>query len=420
MADLIEPVVLACAKVYLTTTAGEQQGYARVDSQFGGETWGNTCIPPTVSKELAPVTFLSLAAGRPDALVASPNSDTFESSVETGITSPLLAVIEAKGNTDNGAGAAVQRAITQAHAHLDEVNLAFAAVPDAVVEPIHHRLARELNVGLLGVTEERTVTLRERPRAVGASTTPETELVRFHARIGDDVPSKLKKNHPKNALGYALAMHAKRDTDAVCAEYVIGSVGDAQSDAEALGLVIGGGSTPSLTPRGREVVRTLSFHYGSVDSALETVNQYYGKSTRLIDAEPVMGALARDAILQYPPTQVLLETLEELSAQGNTRPRVDEVAVQLAEHHPEFAIDLFLSRKVETRSRALPSEEGIDYSIFQTTENYHTHTLFQYKAVLFHTGLVTTRGLDSTDKLDFDTTTGDERQYWVLETSLRD
>jgi len=354
-----------------------------------------------------------MAAGRPDALIISPHHHVFETSIENNLTAPLLAVIEVKGYS--GGSVNVEKAITQAHSHLDEVNLAFAAVPKHSVKRIHKRLAGELNVGLLGIKSDGSIELLKQPRPIGASFTPEIETIRFHARIGGDLPSKLTKNHPKNPLGYALAVAVTDDTDTACERYVIGSIRDARQDAEALDLVTTQSGDPELTPTGMDVVRTLLYCYDDTQGALQTVNQLYGSSNRLIKKEPVMGVVARNAILQYPPTKILIETLSQLRQDGVDSPQVNQVATRLAENHPEVAVDLFLNRDPEECPRSQSSGE-IKPAVFDLEENYHTHTLFQYKAVLFHTGVLTTRGLDSTDELDFNQKL--PAQTWELEETM--
>lgn len=408
---MIEPLVLAEAKDFLATDRTEH-GYAIVDAQFLVDQWGETNIENETIERLTPINALNLSAGRPDALVAAPNPNAFETSTEQ-VLAPLLSVIEAKGYS--GGSVNVAEAITQAHAHLDEVNLGFAAVPKHSVEPIHRRLAGELDIGLLMVNETGSVEVAQKPRAVGASTTPSTETIRFHARIGGDLPSKLKKNHPKNALGYVLAVAADGDTNRLCEEYVIGAVSDARMDAEALGLVVMKRNEPTLTPQGAESVRTLSYCYDGMLAALETVSQYYGSPKRLIDAEPPMGVVARDAILQYPPTTELLHVLDDIVAEGVHEFRIDQVAKRLAKRRPEFAIDLFLSTDPATRRAAL-QDRKIRLEVFDQEENYHTNTLFQYKAVLYHTGLLTSRGLDNLEDLDF--SKEKESQMWVPEYSV--
>lgn len=408
---MIEPVVLAKAKEFLVSD-GTEHGYAIVDSQFLAETWGNTDVAERTVERLSPINALNLAAGQPDAIVASPNPEVFETSTEQ-VLAPLLSVVEAKGHS--GGSVDVAEAITQAHAHLDEVNLGFAAVPDSSVEPIHRRLAGELDVGLILVAEGGEPTVAEKPRAVGASTTPSTETIRFHARVGGEVPSKLKKNHPKNALGYALAVAADGDPDELCAEYVIATVNHARLDAEALGLVATRSETPALTPIGRESVRTMSYCYDGINGALESVDDLYRSKERLIDAEPTMGIIARNAVLEYPPTQELLSVMDEMAAEGDEAFRVDEVAKRLADRRPEYAIDLFLSTDPEVRREALKDDE-FRSEVFDNERNYHTNTLYQYKAFLYHTGIVTTKGVDTLAELDF--SEEKDAQLWVLEDAV--
>ncbi|WP_141212980.1 hypothetical protein [Halorubrum sp. Ea1] len=408
---MIEPLVLAAAKDYLVTDSIEH-GYAIVDAQFLVNQWGETNVADETIERLSPINALNLSSGRPDALVAAPNPSAFETSTEQ-VLAPLLSVIEAKGHSAGSVN--VAEAITQAHAHLDEVNLGFAAVPKRSIKSIHRRLAGELDVGVLLVDETGDVEVAEKPRAVGASTTPSTETVRFHARIGGDVPSKLKKNHPKNALGYILAVTADGNTETLCEEYVIETVSHARLDAEALGLVATGSGNPRLTPKGTESVRTLSYCYDGVVAALNKIREYRRSRERLIDVEPAMAIVARDAILQYPPTQELLHVLDDITEEGSGRFRVDQVAKRLAKRRPEFAIDLFLSTDPKIRRTALRDQE-IRLEVFDQEEHYHTNTLYQYKAVLFHTGLLTSRGLDTLAKLDF--SEEKESQMWIPEVSL--
>ena len=128
-----------------------------------------------------------------------------------------------------------------------------------------------------------------------------------------------------------------------------------------------------------------------------------------------MGTVARDAILQYPPTQELLYVLDEITAEESEKFRVDQVAKHLAERRPEFAIDLFLSIDPITRRDALQGKE-IQLDVFNQEKSYHTNTLYQYKAVLFHTVILTSRGIDNLAELDF--SKQKESQMWIPEISI--
>jgi len=109
---------------------------------------------------------------------------------------------------------------------------------------------------------------------------------------------------------------------------------------------------------------------------------------------------------------VLIETLSDLAEGGNQKPTLVEVAEAVAEKQPNFAMDLFVSTRSEDRERALSdSDDGvINKSALSHGEVYSTHTTFQYKAMLFHVGLLTERGTGTKSKLD---PTSD---IWALET----
>jgi hypothetical protein len=98
-------------------------------------------------------------------------------------------------------------------------------------------------------------------------------------------------NHPKNAIGYALAAAHDEPTDDTFDRHVIEGVGHARTDATAPGLVDERLDRQRLTDLGRESVRTLVYHYGGVESALETVDDPHRSSTRLIDEQPALGVV---------------------------------------------------------------------------------------------------------------------------------
>lgn len=410
MSSLIEPEVLATAKEYLTDQS-EPAGYAVVDTQFSRTTWGGTTIPAEIRERLEPINSLHLRGGEPDALLAPPSPGTYRELAGAAPASPPIAVVEAKGHTQSGSQNAVRVAITQAHRHLGDVNVGYAAVPRTYVTEQDRALAREVNVGLLAVSDD-GVELLETPRLVGTETSQTTETIRFHATLGDTAVENLTKNHPKNALGYAIALHSDAATADVFTDYVIKSVGDARRDAMSLGLVARRDGTEELTPLGREIVRAIVYHHGGVQPALSVISDQTSSSQRFIDACPVMGTLARQALLAYPPTQVLIDTIGEFMRHGVERPTLAQVAKRLAEERPDFALDLFVS--TADRSRVLDGADGqaVDLDAFDDGTVYSTHTTFQYKAMLYHAGILTERGTDAKAELEPQTAT------WALETPL--
>jgi len=410
MGALIEPNVLADAKDFLLP-ADSEYGFAVVDAQFKANTWGGQPIESSIRARLEPINSLRLSGGHPDAVLAPPKPGTYRGDIEDAVTALPLAVIEAKGETEHNNQNTTRVAITQAHGHLPEANVGFAAVPSDYISENDRSLARELNIGLLAI-DETGIEVVERSRLVGTETTPSAKTVRFHARLGGTAVESLKKNHPKNALGYALTLQHPGTTEDVFRNYVIDSVDDARLDAMALGLVSKSGNGPQLTPSGREAVRTVRYHHDGIEPALERIDDLTGSGRRFIDACPVMGTVVRQVLLSYPPTQELIDTLGELASAGNMRPSLAEVARAVASEHPNFALDLFVSTRSEDRERVLSDsdDEVVDSSAFDIGQVYSTHTTFQYKAMLYHVGLLTERGTGTKSELDPST------DIWALET----
>ncbi|WP_226013603.1 hypothetical protein [Halomicrobium salinisoli] len=383
-----------------------------MDAQFRTGSWGEATIDKTLRSRLEPINAIRMANGNPDAILAPPRPDAYRGTLEDAVTALPLAVIEAKGKTEQNSQNATRIAITQAHSHMGEANIGFAAVPSDYISKTDQSLARELNIGLIAVGVD-TVDLVEKPRLIGTETTPTAETVRFHAQLGDTAVESLKKNHPKNALGYALAIQHPEETEDVFIDHVINSVSDARLDAMALGLATNGLSGSDLTPTGKEVVRTVSYHYGGIELALQEIDSLTGSRRRFIDACPVMGAEVRHALLSYPPTQVLVDVLGDLAEEGNDEPCLAEVAKAVAVDRPNFALDLFVSPRSKDRERVLDEESGtINLAAFDNGEIYSTHTEFQYKAMLYHAGLLTERGTDTKSEINPAT------DIWALETPL--
>jgi len=409
---LSKPVVLATAKEFLTRDV--EDGYAVVDSKFGRQTSRSEQIPKSVRRRLEPINSLQMANGYPDALISPPQGEAYRVSGTDSATVTPLAVVEAQGEAGLKDQSAGQVAITQAHAHLEEANVGYAAIPKNSVTNRGRALARELNIGLIAVQED-SAELLERPRLTGAESSTTTDTTRFHARLGGVAVKSLKKNHPKNAVGYALAVAADAETENLFQEYVIKSASDARLDATALGLLEDHRGQHQLTGPGREAVRTVKYCHGGIIPALKAIQDQTGSPARFIDELPIMGTVARQALLTYPPTQVLVNTLDELAEQGVREPSIAQVAKAVATERPDFALDLFVSssdREGIFDGGSEESQRHIDLDAFENGAIYSTHTTFQYKAMLYHVGLLTERGVDRKDELD------PTEEIWALENTI--
>ncbi|MFC6717498.1 hypothetical protein ACFQGT_04570 [Natrialbaceae archaeon GCM10025810] len=410
--SLSEPHVLAHVKRRLFPdedgTGSGPAAYAVVDTQFSSDRWlDDEAIPRTVRETLAPFNHVRLGNGYPDLVGVRTLESPFLAVERVGEEPPLIAV-EAKGYT-RGAGVDTRRGIVQAYDRLHEANAAYLAAPAAAVSETDRTLARELNVGILGVEAGGAVEPLEVPRVVGNRTSSEASAIRFQASAQGVADRSFGLNHPKNYLGYPLAHYADGDTTALLEEYrVVRATEQARRGAAFLGLIEeapgasgsarrdGTATDPivSLTPLGREVVRFAIRRHGSVEGALEEFASWYRSRRRFVDLAPAWGALARRVIFAYPATTLLVEELQRLHDDGEPEPTLPTLVEYLHVLHPTFTVELFVRGDEAVRRRVLTPEGDLVTDALEEGTVYHAPTVFQLKAMLYHAGILTERGAE--------------------------
>jgi hypothetical protein len=393
-ASLSEPQVLARAKRRLFGGSGPD-AYAVCDTQFAtGEWLPGRPIAEEIREQLAPFNHVRLGSGYPD-LVGVRSLDSELLAVERLGERPPLIAVEAKGYTDSGT-VDVERGVVQAHDRLGEANAAYVAAPAAAVSESARRLATELNVGVLGV-EQGAVEPLEVPRVVGNNTADEATAIRFQATAQGVADRSFGLNHPKNYLAYPLALYHPADTETVVGERVVGATDDARRGAAFLGLIDEGPARTELTPLGHEVVRFAMDRYGSVDAALDEFADWKRSRQRFCELAPAWGLVTRRVVWAYPATKLLVEELQAMHDDGIAAPSLVEFVERLHTLHPTFAVELFLRGTDDARSRVLTGDGELRTAALEDGNVYHSPTVFQLKAMLFHAGLLTERGDEPND-----------------------
>ncbi|MGM0605970.1 MAG: hypothetical protein ACQETB_09935 [Halobacteriota archaeon] len=388
---LSEPSVLAHTKQRLFPD-DEPNAYAVVDTQFSTDRWlSDVPIDPSIHETLAPFNHVRVGDGYPD-LVGVRSVDAELLAVDRFDTTPPLIAVEAKGATETGA-VDTERGIVQAHNRLGEANVAYLTAPSVSITASDRTLARELNVGVLGVSEAGAVEVLEAPRLVGNRTTSEAAAIRFQASAQGVADNSFGLNHPKNYLGYPLAVHAAGETEAVLSSYrVVGATESARRGAAFLGLIRDRPGRTELTPLGREVVRFAIRRYGSVESALAEFETWYRSRKRFCDLAPAWGELARRVLFSYPATELLVEELQRMHDDGFAEPTLAAFVEYLHELHPTFTVELFVNGSEAARRRVLGADGDLRRSALRDGTVYHSPTVFQLKAILYHVGFLTERG----------------------------
>jgi hypothetical protein len=397
-ATLTEPAVLAAAKDTLypkldTTT----ERYAVTETQFTTSSWGGWTIPDDIRRRLAPYNTIQLTDGEPDLLgVGLPAPEVLNADA----ASTPVTVIEAKGHNTNPGAADIRRGIHQAHGHLSEVNLGYVAAPVQSITDRARALARELNVGIIGVETPHDATLVEPARVTGAGDFSTTiDAVRFQATTHRLTDGSFPVNHPKNYLGYALAVAAEGDTTDVYTDHVINDVSSGRRGAVLLGLVDTQPDGETLTHLGAETTRFARSQHGSIQAALTEFATWKRRRTRFTELAPRWSQLARSVAIQYNPTQLIIEALERLHHRGVTPATIDAVVREACRINQPLAVEVFFTQS--QRDAVLTADGNIDDSQLTDPTVYKSGIHFQFKYHLYHIGLLTDGGTDiKTDVLD--------------------
>jgi hypothetical protein len=389
--SLAEPTVLAAAKdtLYPEIETSPDQ-YAVTETQFTQSTWGGCTIPKALRERLAPYNTIRLAAGEPDLLgVGMPATEVLNGDAAT---TPVT-VIEAKGHNSDPAAADVARGITQAHNHLPEINLGYVAAPTASITDTARAQARNLNVGVIAINDSDSARVIEPARVTGAGEFSTTiDAVRLQATTHRLTDGSFPVNHPKNYLGYALAVAADGDTEAVYADNAINDVSGGRRGAILLNLVAEEPTGDSLTHLGAEVVRFAREQHGSVTAALTVFDSWTGRSTRFAELAPRWAQLARSVAVQYEPTQLIIESLERLYSEGVRGATLADVALEAAHLNQPLAVEVFFTQ--HRRGDVLTADGSIDESMLTDPTVYKSGIHFQFKYQLYHLGILKTGGTD--------------------------
>lgn len=96
---------------------------------------------------------------------------------------------------------------------------------------------------------------------------------------------------------------------------------------------------------------------------------------------------------------------------GVDEPTLVDLVTYLHRLHPSFTVELFLRGTETVRRRALTAEGELRPEALTDGDAFHSPTVFQLKAVLYHAGILTERGAEPSN-LD------PERDVWKLRERL--
>lgn len=227
----------------------------------------------------------------------------------------------------------------------------------------------------------------------GESQSP-TDILDSH---GDTAEHGFKLSQPKNYLGVPLAVAAPGSTGGLVMQHLVGMAGEAKLGAAALGLLTDDGA---LTERGKKVTDEATAIHGSPSAGLSALHDLKGSSGRFIDSLPGWTATLQSTFVGYPPVRAILNVVPP----GSDPIALPALVGRLSASSPETAAEhLLRAEAIDTAdpvgdaAAAHKSGKDVATACPWTTlpSSFQSSTTFQLKSLLYHAGIVTEPGADS-------------------------
>ncbi|WP_440989162.1 HNH endonuclease [Haloarchaeobius baliensis] len=208
-------------------------------------------------------------------------------------------------------------------------------------------------------------------------------------------------NHPKNFIGYLFVRQTIDQTTSIAAAYdryqIGGDLVDAQRGAERFGWI--NRHTDSITPPGEQLLATTREQFGSITGGLTAIEDLYGSSTRLVDAHPCWKPALQQGVANSPRLIRLLRALADSTATSSRSTlSLPEFFLALYQRAPEFALTAFIRDNHRDNLSSLLNSDSDQQTILEELQDpsfYYVPTVQQLKSVLYHSGILTTRGSDA-------------------------
>lgn len=212
----------------------------------------------------------------------------------------------------------------------------------------------------------------------------------------DDAIDHLVFTHPKNYLGVPLAVAVDGATGALVVQHLVDLPGRAKRGAQALGLLDLAGN---LSLRGDRVVATAVRAHGSPRAGLDALKDLSGSSRRFVTARPSWALLARHLAQTYGPAQPIIDVLR-----GHGSLALPALVKNLAQDRPEYVVETFL------QADDIAASDICAEGSLERADAYRGQAVYQLKSLLYHCGVLTQRGAD-TSRLEPPT------DVWALEST---
>jgi hypothetical protein len=242
-------------------------------------------------------------------------------------------------------------------------------------------------------------------------------------------------NHPKNYLGYVLAVELEAldpersvydllRTNDEHGNRITRDVEGAADGAHELGLVSETATGEAVTERGQRVVSHAVDIHGNERSALAAWRELFGRGTRFIGVYPDWALGLREMLLAHDGIARLVELVADVHA---SQPEATALPLpllvqELYHRDPGFAVACFIVPEARDRLNHITwGERGADIETVPEAlwdrPIYRTSIVHQVKTLLWHSGVLTTKG---TDRASLEFSVDVDKFLWGLTTEVRD
>lgn len=194
-------------------------------------------------------------------------------------------------------------------------------------------------------------------------------------------------NHPKNYLGVPLAIAASDPAEFLIPEYLVSMVKETTNGAEDLGLIT---RDKRLTKRGLWFVSEVETDFESSELALQSFSE--NTHTRFCETYPSLTPTCQAIFATLPDIQTIIAALD--TSDQFTLP---ELTYHLSQTAPKTAKTVFLVDESPLNSpNSTLSDDQLTIDSFEQAP-YRATSIYQLKSLLYHLGILTTSGTDTTN-----------------------
>lgn len=200
--------------------------------------------------------------------------------------------------------------------------------------------------------------------------------------ISETEPHSFRLNHPKNYFGVPVAVAMDDPVELLVQQELVAMAGEAATGAEVLGLIT---RDKTLTPAGAAFVESVVDDSKTVEDVFEGIAT--STRSRLIEAVPEARSGVQQAVSRYPAASEVISILDEHEALS-----LAELAeIALLEATPSLVRCLFAGDQTATGNDAGDHDRDLE-----DTDTYNSLFTSQFKSILYHSGVVTNPGSDTT------------------------